>query len=590
MFEVRPADRAFRRVVPKRVASIRPFKDVSNEAANWMKCQAYENAGLQDYLPCWTGEMESRPIPFVSTDPRPLRTQEVFRRWIKPVLAFLAPDITPAVQTINKLSALGYPVNINPGDGVCRDPNSGQFGMKIKQSKFDVVLDFFRDMQAGDFSVYEDGYHTVGLRKQNESPKKDRQFQFITAGGDIVQREITAASRIIEVPGIGPMVGSRSRPIVRPPVVNLYLQCWDTLLHNSIKRHPLFDSNVYTKVTWPADSHFVTFDCKHYERYLGLCAIAYAEAVGGLYGEQLLQLIYYPFIVPSDDWKRFFEIRPIYGPGVFPQFSSGLSPVAPLGKLANICVQASYFHDVQGMDERSAINTVFSGTSGSMRRWSFGDDNRILGPKSEVDHFCSYMAQFFDIEFDEVPSYLGTIFRPDLGRWVLPRTTYNLKLYQPERDFEFKDYPNLGMVERRATFTEYGEPEIASDIIPFEDGLWNDIDHPFVMIAAAAIAEKQEAHRKGIALNEYIVTDKDYLMTEDEKVKSGLVWHLKPDVTASIVLQLVGPEVRDQLRFRDMRPVPVPAPVVHPSQFSQGGIDPINEGDEDTEAEETNAI
>jgi hypothetical protein len=506
----------------------------------------------------------------------------VFSKYIKDVFRYLLPHMQPATQTINKISSLGYPVNVNPGDGVDRKSGSLTEGKKIKQSKFDIVLELFKPMESGDFDLYKDGYHTVGCRKQNEPPSKKREFQFISAAGDIVQRDITAEARYIDVPGLGGMVGSRSRTIVRPPVVNLYLQCFDTLLHNTIKRHPLCDSNVYTKQEWPSDAHFVTFDCKHYERYLGLCAITYAEAVGGRYAEQLLQLIYYPFVVPSDDWKRFFEIRPLYGPGVYPQFSSGLSPVAPLGKLANICVQVAYFVEQKGQDVPSAIATVLSGTSDSMRRWSFGDDNRVMGHKDEVKAFCDHMANYFDVEFDDTPKYLGTVFRRDLGRWVLPASTYNLKLYQPERDYEFKDYPNLGMLARRETFTEFGEPEIARDIIPFENDLWNAIDHPFVKIAAAAVAERQMATRKGIKLNEYLVTDKDYLMSEEEKVRSGLFWHLQPDVTASVVVGLVGREVLEQLPFKGMRLHPIPAPATAPEPFSQAGLETPPE-DEETE-------
>lgn len=553
-----------------------------------MKCEAYNHSGLEAYDPCWTGEMRSRPIPFVSRDPRPQKTQAVFDKYIHDVLRYLAPHMAPAMQTINKISSLGYPVNFNPGDGVDRKANSSSFGLKTKQSKFDVVLDLFALMQAGDFDIYKDGYHTVGLRKQNELPSKEREFQFITAGGDIVERTITAIDREIEVPGLGPMIGSRSRTIVRPPVVNLWLQCWDTLLHNAIKKHPLFDSNVYTRETWDPRAHVVTFDCKHYERYLGLCAISYAKAIGGRYEEQLLQLIYYPFVVPSDDWKQFFEIRPIYGPGVYPQFSSGLSPVAPLGKLANVCVQVSFFHEVKKQDLPSAIATVFSGSSSSMRRWSFGDDNRVMGDPAEVREFCDYMAGYFDIEYDDQPQYLGTIFRRDLGRWVLPAKTYNLKLYQPERDFEFKEFPNLGMVARRATFTEFGEPEIASKIIPFENELWNAVDHPYVKIVAAAIAERAKALSKGVTLNDYLVTDKDYLMTEQEKAASGMFWHFKPEVTASIALSLMGPEIKELMPFKGIPFAPIPTPFASPAPFSQGGIQPT-ENEEDPDEEETYA-
>jgi len=551
-FKVISVGKSFRRAVPRRISSIRPFKHIENFDANWMKKAAYAHADLSEYNDCWTGEMAMRPIPFVSTDQKPLRTQDLFNKYIGVVFDYLLPKLLPAYQTINKVSSLGYPISANPGTGL------NERGIKEWQSKFDVVLDLFIPMQEGDFSLYKEGYHTIGVRKQNEPPDKLRDFQFIDSNGSIFQLEVGAKEREIEVPQLGTMIGSRTRTIVRPPVVNLWLQCWDTILHNAILAHPLFDSNVYVHTEWPSDSHFVTFDCKHYERYLGLCAISYAEAVGGRYGEQLNQLIHYPFIVPSSDWKRFFEITPQYRPGVYPQFSSGLSPVAPLGKLTNICVQVAYFVEVKHQDANTAIATVFSGISDKMRRWSYGDDNKVLGDETEVHQFTSFMSDYLEIELDPVPHYLGTVFRRDTGRWMLPKDTYNLKLYQPERDFEWKDYPNLGMVERRATFSKYGEPEIGRIIIPYEDELWNAINHPFVEVAAAAVAERIKASQKGIQLNKYLVTDKDYLMTEEERIASGLYWHLKPDVTTGIVLSLVGNNVRERLTFKHARFTPIP--------------------------------
>jgi len=552
LFQVTNVSRSMRRVIPRRIPAVRPIKGLTNQQINFMKCAAYEHAHLEEYKPCWTGEMAMRPIPFVSTDPKPKRTQAVFSRYIHDVLAFLVPEITPGIQTINKISSLGYPINANPGSGV--DPTSGE---QVFESKFDVVLNLFQSMQDGDFSLYEDGYHTVGVRKQNEPPSSKRVFQFIGDKG-IYEKQITAADRAISVPQLGVMIGSRTRLIVRPPVVNLYLQCWDTLLHNAIKRHELCEANVYARTQWPDDTHWRTFDCKHYERYLGLCAISYAAAIGGAYETELLKLIDYPFIVPDDKWSKVYEIRPRYSETTYPQFSSGLSPVAPLGKLTNICCQVAYFHEEQKQDIHTAIATTLSGISEGMRRWSFGDDNRLTGRKDAIDAFCKFMEQYFDIEYDDTPTYLGTIYRPDLRRWVLPARTYNLKLYQPERDFDWKDYPSLGLFERRETFIRYGEPEIGGDIIPFENSLWDAVGHPFVEVAAAAVAERQRAMKKGIELTKLLVTDKSYLMTETEKAASGLFWHLSADVTATIVLKLVGERIRGMLRFRDMPYMPIP--------------------------------
>jgi len=538
--------------VPRRGSPVRPFPGISNTDANWMKLEAYARAGLSEYDKCWTGEMAMRPIPFVSTDDKPLYAQQLMKKHLGAVFDFLLPRIKPHVQPINKVSSLGYPVNANPGDG------KDEHGRQVFESKFDVVLDLFQSLQAGDYSMYDEGYHTIGVRKQNEPPSKEREFQFITSDGEIIQLTITAKEREIEVPELGTMIGSRTRTIVRPPVLNLWLQNWDSMLHNAIMDHPLCDSNVYRHEKWPDGVNFITFDCKHYERYLGMAALTYAEAVGGIYGEKLDMLIKYPFIVPSLDWKAFFEIRPLFREGVYPQFSSGLSPVAPLGKLTNICAQVEYFAEYEHIDQKSAVAIVFSGTSPGLRRWMYGDDNRVMGDASKMRNFVDFMGTVFDIEEDTRWKYLGMEFVPETHEFMLPTSTYETKLYQPERDYTFKDYPYLGMVERRAVFTNFGFPEIGRELIPFEDSLWQAIDHPYHTIVAKATAERIAAAHKGIVLNKWAVTDKEYLMTDEERISTGQAWHLKPDVTASIVLSIVGSEIKERLNFREAPFTPLP--------------------------------
>lgn len=564
LFHIERVDKSFRGAVPRRAQPVRPFKHVTNFDTQWMKEKAYEHAGLSEYTQCWTGEMESRPIPFVSTDEKPLRTLEKFKKYIQYVLNFLLPQIEPHVQTFNKISSLGYPVNQNPGDGV--DPLTG---VKVWQSKFDVILEFFEPMMHRDFTTFKNSYHTIGVRKQNESPAKERTYQFIDNAGRVYERIIKAADRMIEVPQLGPMVGSRTRTITRPDVVNLFIQCWDSMLHKAIMTHPLHEANIYNKRSWPDDARFVTFDCRHYERYLGMLAIEYAHAIGGLYEQELLRLIYLSFIVPSDDWTAFFEVTPQYGPGVYPQFSSGLACVADLGKLANDCVQVAYFVEVKHYDVTSAVATVFSGVSESMQRWNYGDDNRVMGPEAETAPFIAFMGEHFDIELDDTPKFLGATYDTQVKRWVLPKSTYNLKLYQPERDYDWKDYPSLGLLERRQVFTEYGDPEIASSIIPFENELWTAIDRPFVSIVAEAVKEKQLANKRGVTLSSLQVTDKAYLMTEEQKMASGQFWHLKPDVTATIALMLVSESVRERLSFKDAPPALLPKPERHLKPYTQ---------------------
>jgi hypothetical protein len=414
--------------------------------------------------------------------------------------------------------------------------------------------------------MFDDMINTIGKRLQNDPPSKDRDHQFITSEGEIVQRTITSKEREINVPEIGVMIGSRTRTITQPAVINLYIQCWDSMLHNAIMRHPLCHANMYEHKKWPDDSQFTTFDCKHYERYLGMAALVYAKSVGGEYERILLELIHAPYIVPSEDWKAFFEITPLFRDGVYPQFASGLAPVAPLGKLTNICAQVEFFIVTTNMSQDDAVRTVFSGSSPGLIRWMYGDDNRSWGDKGKRDEYVAFMSEVFDIEVDDEPKYLGMIFVPESAEFMLPKSTYDLKLYQPERDFSWKDYPNLGMVERRAVFSSFGEPIIAKELIPYENTLWDAIEHPYHMIVAASVAERMKASRSGVTLNKWEVTDKDYLMTDAERLASGQYWHFKPDVTASITLSLVGDHIKDMLTFKHAPFSAVPTPAAGKKQ------------------------
>jgi hypothetical protein len=333
-------------------------------------------------------------------------------------------------------------------------------------------------------------------------------------------------------------------------MINLYIQVWDTMLHRAIMKFPLCEANVYTKVEWPHDAPFASFDCKHYERCLGMVVFKYCEVIGGRYGEWLSKLARDPFLVPSASWRTQWLVRPRFSNSVFPQFSSGLCCVSTLGKLANICVQVGYFHEVEGLAISDAVQATLSGEHDGLRRWMYGDDNRVMGAKPKRIKFGSYMNEHFDIEWDETPTYLGTRFRPDVGRFLLPSDTYNLKLYCPERDYSFKSYPNLGYVERRKTFAQYGEPEISTLIIPYEDELLDSIGHPFHTFVVESVKEQIEARRKGETLTAHVLTDKEYLMTPEEQLNSGMFWGLPTPRTRAIVLNLVSENIKRKLTFK----------------------------------------
>jgi len=564
LYSVSPATESEYDLIPRRRAPIRPLPGLTMHDANYMKERAFDYAELNAFMDCWTFEPFRRPIPFVATDKKPERALSAFVQYAPDVLKFLLPNVSAHTQTYNKISRLGYPVHVNPKTpdqvlkilndlGVDRSPNDDRVdsltGLPV-YDKMTILFALFDELDAGDDSRYRHSFSTLGGRLQYEDPDHKRNGLFISDEGVVYEADITRADRTMFISEIGrDMVGSRYRGVVNAAIINLYIQNWDTMLHGTIMKYPLCDSNVYTDLRWPHDAEFTTFDCKHYERYLGRIVFEYAKLIGGRYGTWLTKLASDPYLVLSDSRRRAFKVQPRFGPGQYPQFGSGIACVADLGKLVNICVRVAFYHEVSGLSKEEAVRVTMSGTHDGLRHWMYGDDNRVQGDSAKREQFTKYMGQYFDIEIDDHPKYLGTVWRQDLDMFRLPSTTYNLKLYLRERDFSWYTYPHLGNVERRETFRRYGEPEIATDIIPFEDELFNEVGHPYYEMVAGAAKEKRESNLTGINLDEKEVTDKEYLMTAEEQVASGRFWGLPPSRTAEIAKQIVSQEVANQLRI-----------------------------------------
>jgi hypothetical protein len=552
LYHVESASEREYKLIPKRRGPIRPIPGLTMHDANEMKLRAFEHAGLDDFNACWTFEPLRRPIPFVATDPKPARALEKFKRYGRVVLDFLLPHVTAHTQSYNKISSAGYPINSNPKNFSTTQEICQRIGLEAPtaSNKFDLLLPLFRELDAADDSRYKDSFSTLGGRLQYEAPDKKRDFLFINDDGVIYEHGVTREDRTQYIEELdGDYVGSRYRGVVNPAVINLYIQNWDTMLHGAIMKFPLCESNVYTRIKWAHSSEFTTFDCKHFERYMGMIVFEYANLIGGLYGAWLTKLASDPYLVISDSKKSAFKIRPIYKKGQYPQFGSGISCVSTLGKLTNIVVQVGYFVDTYHMPPEEAIRVVMAGEHDGLRRWSYGDDNRLMGSADKRKSFTDYLGQHFDVEVDDHPVYLGTIYRSDLDSFVLPARTYNLKLYLRERDYDWYTYPALGNYERRKTFMEYGEPEITKDIIPYEDQLFEDVGLPYHIMVAQAIKEKKQmlAHHESLTNEE--LTDKEYLLTPEEQVESGSFWGLPPSETRRIVLNIVSTEIKTKLRL-----------------------------------------
>jgi len=491
----------------------------------------------EGYARCWTGEPFRRPIPFVSTDDKPKRLAEIFRRNIKPILKRIMRDFAPVVQPINRISKLGWPVNRNPPtkDELNANPTAAQ--------KIDYVQHFFREIHSGNLNSFAGACTLLSGRLQYEPPGKKREYLFIKSDGQIYTDEFNASDRVIDVPDLGERIGSRYRLVFNPPITNLYCQCFDSALHRCIMRHALCFANMYTGQAWSSETHWHSFDCSHYERVLGTLAPIYASAVGGLYEQLVTWMIGLPLIVQSDDRKKVFKITPRFREGVYPQFGSGLCCVATLGKLAGISAETEYFERTLGISTEDAIEVTLSGQGLGMTRMMYGDDNCVAGPTDQVENYFSFLETVFDISRDEHPTYLGFAWNKQVGRFQLGADKYVLKMYLRERSFDWTDYPYFAWVERRKIFAKHGHPDIIEKVIPQEDADLLAFDLPWAQVVHKAAEEAAYIRERGDALSKQL-TDKEYLLSPEEYISLGLAWGIPVSETTQIIDNLISPETR----------------------------------------------
>jgi hypothetical protein len=413
-----------------------------------------------------------------------------------------------------------------------------------------VLFGFFDQFDAGDFSAMDEHMvTTLGRRNQHEDPEKTRNLPFISNDGkcyeEVVDRRrysepVRSLSDDVRVP-------MRTRIVNGPAVSNLYLQVVDTQIHSYLSSTPLCDSNIFAPL--PHLDNVRSFDCKHYERDIGLLVDAWGAIVGGVYERELFKLAHAPFVVPSDDWKRCYSIKPKLRPGQYLQLGSGLCVVSTLGKLANICVQIGYFVDVKKLAINDAIDATLRGHYDGLRRWAFGDDNRVSGNEVEAEMFITWMSDHFNVAEDEKPQYLGAMWNQTDQRSYLTMESYIVKYGLRERDFSAYPFPYLGQVKRREKYKADGVRTIGLEVQPFEEELYASIGIPWYNIIKNSAKEAQLAHKLGLKLTEHMVLEKEYLSDPKELLSSGFNFNLGMIRTESVYRQLVSKVNSEKTRF-----------------------------------------
>jgi len=572
-FDVEELDHSFMSIIPKRLRAVRPYPGLTAHQADFIFQKVISRFGYSQFSVCWSYEMKKRAIPYVTTDERPMRVLRQFNRFIEPLLARMLPSLTLYEQTYNKTSTLGYPIHANPNyvqarvDKAARVSALTAYGedpeamsdderieaiirMRRSDKKRDVLFGIFDQFEDGDFSSMDNHMvTTLGRRDQHEDPAKLRETPFINDEGNCYEATIDRRnySEPIRALSDDVRVPMRTRIVNGPAVSNLYLQVVDTQIHSYLSSSPLCDSNIFAPV--PHLDNVRSFDCKHYERDIGLLVDAWGATIGGIYERELFKLSHAPFVVPSDSWKKAFLIRPKLKKGQYLQLGSGLCVVATIGKLANICVQIGYFVDVKKLAITDAIDATLRGHYDGLRRWSFGDDNRVAGRETEAQSFIDWMAEHFNIVEDEQPQYLGAAWSQDNQRSYLTMESYIVKYGLRERDYSAYPFPYLGQVKRREKYKADGVPAIGMEVQPFEDERYSEIGIPWYNIVKTAEKEAQLAHRMGLKLTENMILEKEYLSTTAELKASGFNFSLGMAKTEAVFRQLVGDQINKQTRF-----------------------------------------
>jgi len=488
--------------------------------------QLFQKFGLPEFVGCSTAEMRSRPIPQVFTLDKTAKMTEAYAKWAPHLLRILFQSLKPPVQTFNKVSRLGYPYCAIPDD------------------KLAMLKPMFVRYGAGDLSVEEAGFIMVNVRLQAEDRAKKREFMFVNSAGEITSREIDREKEKIDTVS-GPRVPSRTRLIFNPPCANLYKQVLDTAIHNAILERDSCHHNMFGGEITPVRGKHICFDVKNFDRYIASSALVRAELLGGVYQKIYNTFQRLPFLVPTDDWKSFVYLYVNRQAGWSEQFGSGDSAVAPLGKEILMCCYAEVFATLLGYDTDRAINAALNAGNEFMSIRNYGDDNSISGDPKFVDEALAVINTLIPAEEEVPPKFIGFLWSEPLHKWYLGRSSYLTKTYLNERPpfSNFRKYPFLGWMLKRSIYRELGDPMITTEIYPAEDKLLAANGLSWTQILQRAALEREASMTgEGSQFAPDFLLDKDYLLTAEEKISTGLFSGMLQNETGPILKKLLGPQ------------------------------------------------
>jgi len=489
----------------------------------------YERFGLTNYLGLVTGEMKWRPIPHVFESKLVKPLVDLYTEWCPHIIDWYVPQLEPPYQAYNAVSKVGWPAFMVPKD------------------KLAYMETRFPAFERRDLSEYANAYAVCNVRLQVESRLKEREFQYLDGLTEsVIERLVNAADRTIRTP-LGPRVSSRSRLIFNMPDYNLYKQVLDSAIHNALLKHRAFHHDMFNDDLLPVVGYHLCFDVKHFERSTAQVNRVRSQHLGGFYsmcGDNLARI---PVAAPTMQWDgaRFLYVD--RDGGYSEQYGSGDSAVAPSQKEIFIALYGEFFKREYNLTYLQAIELVARGGDAKLTIRNYGDDNSINGDKATCRAFFDFAKQYIHIEEEEPPKFLGFV-RGE--RWELPMLSYLTKNWNAERApyTSFRKYPNMGLVAKRAIYAKLGQAIVNTEVIPEEDKLLAKLGLPYFEIMQKAQEEERRAAQSNAGqLNKLWVLEKDYAMSAQEKIATGLFTGLTPQRTLPIVKNLLGSEHHKRL-------------------------------------------
>lgn len=429
-------------------------------------------------------------------------------------------EMQAPIQTYDKHSRLGAPI------------------YEVEEHKLLKLMPFFERLLAGDLSLFDlpDIYVINNIRLQAEPKAKEREFIFVGAGGVPYLKKIGAAERFDSV---FERTASRQRLVFNYPVANLLTQVLDTAIHNWFLRSPAIHINMASMIgkTLPGYVRFI--DVKHWERGVGAIVRHRHRHIGGLFERIVSRLLEVPYLVPGDD-GMVYSMRVNHDKGYIEQLGSGISAVAPIGKEIFILLYAVFFMRLLNVSFDNALTTAMAGGTDKLHFMNYGDDNVLYGDPDLVERCLEFLRRVLTIEIEEPPRFLGHYYDEKRG-FHLGASSYVLNMYLAERGprTRFRPYPFLGFQLRRELFSRMGHESIRNEIIPKEDEYIAQFGFTLSRMVEMARKEKESIMTEGLEVNPLSILEKEYMLTDEQKMLDPNFDVLSREVTRSMIATLL---------------------------------------------------